>query len=60
MDPQVGRAGLRLAMFMIVMAGGMLLFLHPGTAEFAITVFTLLIGLLFAAIVVAFVTLLPR
>jgi hypothetical protein len=33
MDPQIGQAGFRLALFLILMAGGMLFFLQPGTPE---------------------------
>lgn len=60
MDPALGKAGLRIGLFIVVLAGGMLLFLQPGTAEFVITVFSLCIGLLFIGIIVALVRLLPR
>jgi hypothetical protein len=59
-DPSIGKAGLRLGLFIVVLATGMLIFLKPGTPEFVITVFTLLIGLLFIGIIVALVRLLPR
>lgn len=60
MDPQIGQAGLRIAFFLILVAGGMLLFLQPGTAEFSITVVTLLIGLIFTGIIVLLVRLVGR
>ena len=60
MDPQIGLAGLRIALFLILVAGGMLFFLTPGTAEFAITVVTLLIGLAFAGIIVLLVRIVGR
>lgn len=60
MDPQIGLAGLRIALFLILVAGGMLLFLEPGTPEFSITVVTLLIGLIFAGIIVLLVRIVGR
>lgn len=60
MDPQLGKAGFRIASFLILSAGGLLLFLKPGTAEFSITVFTLAIGVIFAVLVVAFVRFVGR
>ena len=60
MDPQIGLAGLRIAIFLILVAGGMLFFLTPGTAEFSITVVTLAIGLVFAGIVVLLVRIAGR
>lgn len=60
MDPLIGQAGLRIAIFLILVAGGMLFFLQPGTAEFSITVVTLVIGLVFAGIVVALIRVVSR
>jgi len=60
MDPQIGLAGFRIALFLILMAGGMLFFLQPGTPEFSITVVTLALGLIFAGIVIALVRLVGR
>ena len=60
MDPQIGLAGLRIALFLILTAGGMLFFLQPGTAEFSITVVTLLIGLAFAGFIVLLVRIVGR
>lgn len=51
LDPDVGKAAFRLSLWVIVLAVGMLFFLQPGSAEFAITVFTLLIGLTFVGLV---------
>ncbi len=53
MDPEMGKAGFRIASFLILTAGGMLFFLQPGTAEFIITLVTLGIGIIFAGIVIA-------
>ncbi|MFN8514666.1 MAG: hypothetical protein U0841_19160 [Chloroflexia bacterium] len=60
MDPQIGLAGMRIAIFLIMVAGGLLFFLEPGTAEFSITVVTLGIGVIFAGIVIAFVRIVGR
>ena len=45
MSPEVGRAAFGIAIFIIVVAVGLLLVLPTGTPEFAITVVSLLIGL---------------
>jgi hypothetical protein len=55
MISQVGQAGFRIAFFMIFVAGVLLLLLPPGTAEFYITVLTLLMGLAFAGVIVLLV-----
>jgi hypothetical protein len=60
MDPQIGLAGMRIALFLILVAGGMLFFLEPGTPEFTITVVTLGIGLAFAGIIIALVRIVGR
>ncbi|HVC35020.1 MAG TPA: hypothetical protein VNL16_16025 [Chloroflexota bacterium] len=52
LDPQLGKAALQLSLFIVVLAGGMLLFLRPGSPEFAVTVFSLIIGLVFFSLVV--------
>ncbi len=55
LDPQVGKAALQVSLFIVVLAGGMLLLLTPGTPQYAITVFTLIIGLVFLGLVVVVV-----
>jgi hypothetical protein len=50
-DPFVGRAAFRLGMLVTAPAVVLLLFLPPGTAEFSITVVTLLIGLTFLGLI---------
>lgn len=54
-DPQLGKAALQISLFIIVLAGGMLLFLRPGSPQYVITVFTLIIGLVFFGLVVVLV-----
>jgi hypothetical protein len=52
MGPEIGPAGFRIGIFLVLVAGGMLFFLDPGTPEFSITVVTLAIGLIFIGVVV--------
>jgi hypothetical protein len=59
-DPGMGKAALRLSLFIIVLAVGMLVFLDPASPQFAITVFTLIIGLAFLGLVVVLVQRLSR
>jgi hypothetical protein len=60
LSPETGKAAFRFALLIILMAAGLLATLRPGTPEFAITVFTLLIGLLFLGTIAAFVRFLSR
>ena len=58
LSPEVARAAFRWAIFIVLAALGLLVVLTPGSPEFAITLVTLLIGLVFVGIVVACVRLL--
>ena len=60
MAPEVGQAGFRIGIFLTLMAGGMLLMLEPGTAEFSITVVTLGIGLIFVGLVILLIRVFDR
>jgi len=60
MGAEIGHAGFRIGMFLVLVAGGMLLLLQPGTAEFSITVVTLVIGLIFLGLVILLVRVLGR
>ena len=51
-DPELGKAAFRWALFIIVAAVAMLLFLPPGSAQYYVTLFTLAIGLAFLALVI--------
>ncbi len=51
MAPEIGQVGFRIAFFLIVTAGALLFFTLPGTAEFYVTVLTLLLGLGFAGFI---------
>ena len=60
LSPEMGKVGFRLAIFILLVAGGLLLTLTPGTPEFAVTVLTLIIGALFLAILIVSVRVLGR
>ncbi|HYF90916.1 MAG TPA: hypothetical protein VD969_01580 [Symbiobacteriaceae bacterium] len=47
MSPEIGRAAMRIAAFPTLLSLVLLFVLDPGTAEFAISGFTLVLGLLF-------------
>jgi hypothetical protein len=60
LSPEVGRSAFRWAIFIVLVAVGLLATLRPGTPEFAVTVLTLLIGLLFVGVLVVCIRLLGR
>ncbi len=60
LSPEVGRYAFRWAIFILLLAGGLLATLRPGTPEFAITLLTLLIGVLFLGVIVVFVRIIGR
>ena len=47
MNPQIGRAGIQLGCMLVVPSAVLLLLLDPASAEFSITLLTLVIGLVF-------------
>ena len=47
-------------MFIVLVAAGLLVTLSPGTPEFAVTLLTLLIGVLFLGAIIAAIRLLGR
>jgi hypothetical protein len=51
-DPEVGKAAFRWALLLIIMAGGLLLFLTPGSPEYYAAAFTVLLGLALTALVI--------
>ena len=59
-SPQLGKAAFTWAILLILLAGGLLLVLTPGSREFAITVATLVVGVLFLGLVVVLVKVLSR
>jgi hypothetical protein len=60
LSPEIGKAAFRFAIFILLMALGLLFTLRPGTPEFAITVVTLLIGAIFVGFILVLVRLLAR
>jgi hypothetical protein len=45
--PELGRAGLRIGFLIVVPSFFLMFFLDPGTAEYAITLVTLVMGVVF-------------
>jgi hypothetical protein len=52
LHPQLGRLGFRLAMFVTLVSGGLLLAQAPGSAEFVLMTTALAIGLVFLLITI--------
>ncbi|WP_020575701.1 hypothetical protein [Actinopolymorpha alba] len=50
-SPGVGQAAFRWAAFIVVFSGILLLMVKPGTPAFVITVFMMVAGVLFAALI---------
>ncbi len=55
MNPELGWAGFRIGCLLVIPSVILLLLLAPGTAEYSITVVTLVVGLVFTAAVTAVV-----
>ena len=47
MIPELGRAGLRIGFLIVIPSIFLIFFLDPGTAEYAITLVTLVMGVIF-------------
>jgi hypothetical protein len=60
LSPEIGRYAFRWAIFIVLVAAGLLVTLSPGTPEFAVTLLTLLIGVLFLGAIIAAIRLLGR
>jgi hypothetical protein len=60
LSPEIGRSAFRWAIFIVLVAVGLLATLRPGTPEFAVTLLTLLIGLVFLAVVIVSIRLMGR
>jgi preprotein translocase subunit Sss1 len=52
MSPQMGQVAFRIGLYLTVVALVLLFFLRPGSAEFGVTVVTLVVGLIFLGIVI--------
>jgi uncharacterized membrane protein len=55
MDSGIGKAGFHMAFYIVFVAGILLLFLDRGSAEFAITLFSFVLGLVFLSVIVIWV-----
>lgn len=55
MSPELGLAWFRIAIFITLVSGVLLLFLTPGTAEFIISIVSLIVGLVLIAFIAFFV-----
>ena len=55
MSPQMGQTAFRVGLYISVMSLVLLFFLRPGSAEFGVTVVTLVVGLSFLGVVALFV-----
>mgnify|MGYP000848186154 FL=1 len=55
MSPELGRTWFRVAVFLTLVSLFLLLVVTPGTAEFYITIATLIVGLVFIALIVIIV-----
>ncbi|MBI3536011.1 MAG: hypothetical protein HY070_00380 [Chloroflexi bacterium] len=51
MNPEAGLAWFRIALFISLTSGALILFQKPDTAEFIISVTSLVIGLIFIALI---------
>jgi len=60
MNPQLGKAWFQVASFITIVSAILLFFVQPGTAEFVVTVLSLIIGVLFLALVIVMVKFFSR
>lgn len=51
MAPEIGQAGFRIAMFLIITAVCLLFVVPAGTAEFYVTILSLLVGFAFVGVI---------
>ena len=55
MESGIGKAGFHMAFYIVFVSGILLLFLDRGSAEFAITLFSFVLGLFFLSVIVIWV-----
>jgi hypothetical protein len=60
LSPEIGRYAFRWAIFIVLVAVGLLATLRPGTPEFAVTLLTLLAGVLFLVVIVVCIRVIGR
>jgi len=56
-DSNMGQAGFRIGIFLIVVAGFLVLVTDKGSAEYVISILTLIMGLIFTLIIIILVRL---
>ena len=54
-SPKMGQAGFRIAIYIVLVSGGLTFVTDKGTAEHAISLLTLIIGLVFMGLILALV-----
>lgn len=59
-SPELGRAAFGSGILIVIVALGLLVTLRPGSAQFAITLLSLIIGLVFIGVVALFVKVIGR
>jgi len=59
-SPELGRAAFASAILIVIVALGLLVTLRPGSPEFAISVLSLIIGLVFIGVIALFVRVIGR
>ncbi len=52
MDSNLGRAGFRIGVFVVLMSGGLLLLLKKGSAEYILMQVMFVLGLIFLAVII--------
>jgi hypothetical protein len=52
MDSNLGRAGFRIGVFVVLLSGGLLLVLQKGTAEYLLMQVMFVLGLIFLGVIV--------
>jgi len=52
LSPQLGRAAFRIVTYLVVVSIGLLFILDANSAEFVVTILTLVIGVVFGAVVI--------
>jgi hypothetical protein len=55
LTPQLGQAAFRIVSFLVVVSLGLLLILDHQSAEFIVALITLIIGLIFAVVIIVLV-----
>ena len=60
LSPEIGKLAFRWAIFLVLVAIALLATLNPGTPEFAVTLLTLLIGVVFLGVIIVWIRVIGR